>query len=103
MLKISAVENQRRRTFVLEGRLVEPWLDELERSWAEAQRVDGGASVTVDLKDVTAISARGEELLLEMLNSGATLRCHRGVLTKHVLENLEQRQRCEFGKGRHKR
>ena len=99
MLKITAVENERRRTLVLEGKLVEPWLGELEQSWAEAQRSPRGKRVMVDLKDVTAISPRGEDLLLAMIRSGATLHCGRGVLTKHVLRQLEQRRGCECGKG----
>lgn len=91
MLKITVDDNEYQRTLVLEGALVEPWLMELERSWAEAQPLISTGSLTVVLKDVTAISRRGESLLYEMMNSGATLQCCRGVLTKHVLQQLQRR------------
>ena len=92
MLKITVDENEDQLTWILEGALVEPWLTELERSWSEAQPLNGSRTLTVMLKDVTAISRRGEDLLYEMMNGGATLQCCRGVLTKHVLQQL--RHRC---------
>jgi len=92
MLKITAIDNEHRRTLVLEGRLVDPWIAELERSWAEAKRADGTRTIVVDLKDVTAISQRGENLLFQMMADGATFNCCRGVLTKHVLQQLERRR-----------
>ena len=92
-MKITVDENEGRLTWVLEGALVEPWLMELERSWSEAQPLNGSRTLTVMLKDVTAISRRGEELLYAMMNGGAKLQCCRGVLTKHVLQQLQYR--CE--------
>ena len=73
-MKITAIDNEHRRTLVLEGRLVDPWIAEL------------------DLKDVTAISQRGENLLFQMMADGATFNCCRGVLTKHVLQQVERRR-----------
>jgi hypothetical protein len=92
MLKITCIENNHTRTFVLEGRLVDPWVSELEQSWSEAQRTGGAQSVIVDLKDVTAISERGQDLLFQMMAEGAAFNCCRGVLTKHVLQQLERRR-----------
>jgi len=92
MLKITAIDTEYRRTLVLEGRLVDPWVSELERSWVEAQRAKGARTVVVDLKDVTAISQHGENLLFQIMADGATFNCCRGVLTKHVLQQLERRR-----------
>ncbi len=72
---------------------MEPWIGELERSWAEAQHARADRSVVIDLKDVTAISERGEDVLYEMMTGGAKLHCCRGVLTKHVLQQLERRRK----------
>jgi hypothetical protein len=91
MLKITVDDNEHQRTLVLEGTLVEPWVVELERAWAEAQRLNGGRTVVVALKDVTAISRDGEDLLFQMMSGGAKFLCCRGVLIKHVLQQLELR------------
>jgi hypothetical protein len=99
MLKITAIDSQHRRTLVLEGTLVEPWVSELERSWTEAQHADGARSLVVDLKDVTAISQRAENLLFQMMTGGVVFQCCRGVLTKHVLRQLERRRETHSRKG----
>ncbi len=98
MLKITAIDAERQRTLVLEGRLVDPWISELERSWTEAQRADGIQTVVVDLKDVTAISQRGEDLLFQMMIEGAEFNCCRGILTKHVLRQLACRRKARSRK-----
>ena len=92
MLKITAIDGGRQRTLVVEGALVEPWLSELERTWTETRRRNGMQTLVIDLKDVTAISDRGEDLLYRMMTAGAEFQCCRGVLTKHVLQQLERRR-----------
>jgi hypothetical protein len=95
MLKITAIDNGHQRTLVLEGRLVDPWVSELERSWTEAQLANGVRTVVIDLKDVTAISQHGENLLFQMMADGATFNCCRGVFTKHVLRQLQHRRNTD--------
>jgi hypothetical protein len=99
MLKITATDLGGQQMLVLEGALVEPWVDELQRSWAETQAAGKTSAVLVDLKDVTAISERGEDLLYQMMADGARFQCCRGVLTKHVLRQLERRCKAQSGKG----
>jgi ABC-type transporter Mla MlaB component len=92
MLKITTTNIGDQRTLVLEGQLVDPWVTELEKSWTEAQhRVEQGR-IRVDLKDVTAISQHGENLLFQMMCEGATFNCCRGVMTRHVVKQLERRR-----------
>ena len=91
MLKITAVDSDHRRMLVLEGQLIDPWVGELERSLTEARMSVGADSIVVDLKDVTAISQRGENVLFRMMADGGEFKCCRGVLTKHVLQQLKQR------------
>jgi len=95
MLKITAIDSDQRLTLALEGRLVDPWVSELKRSWMDAQSAKGERTIVVDLKDVTAISQRGENLLFQMMSEGATFNCCRGVLTKHVLQRLERRRESQ--------
>jgi hypothetical protein len=98
MLKITAIDTDHRRTLVLEGQLIDPWISELERSWSEAQLSITADSIVVDLKDVTAISQRGENVLFLMMAEGAEINCCRGVLTKHVLRQLERRRETQSRK-----
>ena len=100
MLKITAIDNEQSTTLVLEGQLIDPWISELERSWSEVRLSIRPRSIVVDLKDVTAISQHGENVLYRMMADGAELNCCRGVLTRHVLQQLKQRckaraERCE--------
>jgi anti-anti-sigma regulatory factor len=97
MLKITAIDNEQKLTLVLEGKLVDPWVAELERSWTEVQHANDRRGIVVDLKDVTVISQRGENVLFQMMSEGATLNCCRGVLTRHVLEQLKRRGKCREG------
>ncbi len=98
MLKITAVNLEGRRTLILEGRLVDPWLSVLEDAWEEERQSLGG--VVIDLKDVTSISGRGKRVLREMKAGGAIFNCSRGVLTRHVVEELMSRDELDgCGKG----
>ena len=90
MLKITAIDRDGQRTLVLEGRLADPWLPELEHTWNTAREHRDGRDVLIDLKDVTSISERGEVLLRQMMVDGAKFNCCRGVLTRHVVRRLIQ-------------
>ena len=98
MLKITAVDDNHTRTLVLEGQLIDPWISELERSWSEARMSIRAPSIVVDLKDVTTISQHGENVLYRMMAEGVQLNCCRGVLTKHVLQQLKQRCKAQSRK-----
>jgi len=100
MLKITATVNGKERRLVLEGRLVDSWVTELEKSWTDLQLQTSPGEIQVDLKDVTAISQQGENLLFQMMREGATFNCCRGALTRHVVKQLERRREEQDRKGR---
>jgi len=100
MLKITTTDLGDQLKLVLEGALIEPWVGELQRSWAETQAAARPSTVLIDLKDVTAISEQGERLLYQMMAEGAKLQCCRGVLTRHVIQQLERRCKAQAGKDR---
>jgi hypothetical protein len=89
MLKITSLAKDGQRTLVLEGKLVDPWLTELERMWAEAREAGDSSGLLIDLKDVTDISERGEALLRQLMSDGAKVNCCRGVLTRHVIQRVQ--------------
>jgi hypothetical protein len=88
MLKITVNRNETHTTLVLEGQLVDPFLPEFERVWTEARSNGEALGAVIDLKDVTSISERGQELLEEMMTQGAKFHCLRGVLTMHVVKRM---------------
>ncbi len=90
MLKISLIDGARRRRLILEGKLVAPWAAELRNACDEA-RVDlRGRELVIEMKQVTTISQEGENLILDLINSGIRFRCE-GVFTKHVVKQLSRR------------
>ena len=92
MLKISIVDKKSERRLVVEGKLVEPWVGELRRSWQTAGEALDGRRLVVDLSNATVISREGEAELLGLMREGAKVAgC--GVLTKYVVKQLAHRCR----------
>ena len=98
MLKITAHKTDAQTILVLEGQLADPWVGELERCWRELQMSIPARSVVVDLRDVTGFSERGQDVLFQMMTAGVEVRCHRGVLTRQVLQQLECRHKAQSRK-----
>lgn len=93
MFRLSMIETSGQRTLVLEGKLVAPWTEEVERGWRHAQEHLEGRKLMVDLTNVTLIGREGENTLLSLMRDGAKFSgC--GVLTKHMLKRLARRCRC---------
>jgi anti-anti-sigma regulatory factor len=93
MLKISITENGTKRQVVLEGKLVAPWTNELKEVVQNAAADCDHLELVIDLRSVTAISADGEDVLLNLMDQGARFRAS-GVFTRQVLKNLSRRSRA---------
>jgi len=90
MLKISVLENPRWRRVIVEGKLMTQWAAEL-RSACEAARANlHGRQLIVDLTSLTAISAEGERVLLDLMNEKIQFQC--GVFMKEVLRQLARKR-----------
>ena len=87
MLKITITETPAERRWVVQGRLVGPWVSELRATWRRWGRRDKRTCI-FDLNDVTFIDKSGERLLRAMSKKGAQLTA-RGLYVKHVLEQLK--------------
>jgi hypothetical protein len=92
MLKISVIDSRTQRRLVLEGRLIAPWVAELGTTWERGKLELNGRELVIDIENVTVMSQEGENALLQLINEGAKFRC-RGVLTKHILQQLMRRSR----------
>jgi hypothetical protein len=95
MLKVTIEETRNRRRLILEGALVQPWLEELKKACAAASKEPSQARhFVVDLINVTAISREGEEVLSDMMRQGAKF-TSAGVLTKYLLKRLALKYRAK--------
>jgi len=94
MFKISIVDTPAQRKLVVEGKLSEPWVDELRASWRSAGRDLDGRKLLIDLSNLTVISREGEDAIFDLMKQGARFSCA-GILTRHVLKRIAQRCRCE--------
>jgi hypothetical protein len=94
MLKVTIEETRNRRRLILEGALVQPWLEELKKTCAAAsEERSQSRHFIVDLNNVTAISKEGEEVLFDMMRKGAKF-ISTGVLTKYLLKRLASKYRA---------
>ena len=78
MFKIETIEYTSEIVLRLHGRLVGPWVDELESQWRRTKVMAGGRRLAVDLTEVTGIDGAARYLLqlMRMKNvslTGATI------------------------------
>jgi hypothetical protein len=87
VLKITIDESAQERRWILQGRLVAVWVDELRKSWNGRPRSQKETPCVIDLNNVTFIDKRGEKLLRTMLKQGARFAA-KGIYIRHVLEEV---------------
>jgi hypothetical protein len=73
MLRITVHDNPGSLTFQVEGRLVGPWVRELEVCWQDTLARQRQPTLRVDLTGVTLIDAAGEACLAALHRQGAEL------------------------------
>jgi hypothetical protein len=92
MLKISIVEGRKQRRLAVEGKLLAPWAAELTTACEKARADLRERELVIEMKNITAISQEGEDVLLALMNDGVKLRAY-GVFTKHIVKQLARRNR----------
>jgi ABC-type transporter Mla MlaB component len=68
VLKITVEEKERLVTLKLEGKVTGPWVAEFSRTWQSLAPSLNSKKLSVDLREVTQISAEGRRLLAEIYN-----------------------------------
>ena len=89
MLKITIVEDQRRRPVIVESKLIAPWAAELSTTYLTAKTDLQDCELIVDLRSLTAISSEGEEVLLQLMREKAKFLS--GVYVREVLRQLARK------------
>jgi hypothetical protein len=69
----------------LAGKLAGPWLEELDRTWADIRREE---VVLLDLCDVTFVAPEGRERLESMYKQGARFKTS-GCFGKNLVEEIK--------------
>ena len=88
VLKITLTETPAERRWVVQGRLVGPWVNELRTTWKRTHANHDTRACIIDLNDVTFIDKGGERLLRALAKKGAQL-VATGVYIEHVLEEVK--------------
>lgn len=96
MLKITVSEDFNSTRFKLEGKLVGPWVRELEQCWNRSAACCPRKSLVVDLTAVTFIDHSGQELLTSMRRRGTEF-VALGCMTKSIVDEIEQGQKERHG------
>ncbi|MGH9328423.1 MAG: hypothetical protein ACRD2B_17270 [Terriglobia bacterium] len=91
MLRITIHETPAEQRFVLEGKLIQPCVSELESAWERTRNERQGRHCIVDLSGTIAIDPCGKKMLARMSGEGAHF-IVTGVATKHLIEGIEQRR-----------
>lgn len=92
VLKVDFIETATEQRWILQGRLIAPWIRELRTSWKNKHRRDERRTRIVDLNEITFIDKSGERLLRLLVSDGAQCIASGGY-TKHVVDRLAARAR----------
>jgi hypothetical protein len=88
VLKITMTETPAERRWIVQGRLVGPWVSELRTTWKRTHGSQDKRTCVIDLNDVTFIDKGGKRLLRALAKKGAQL-IATGVYNQHVLEEVK--------------
>ncbi|MGA9509623.1 MAG: hypothetical protein WBV55_13490 [Candidatus Sulfotelmatobacter sp.] len=91
MFKISIADTPSRRTLLVEGTLIGPWIAELGKTWRNASRDLDERKLVIDLTNVTVISRDGQDAIFDLMKKGANFSCG-GVLMGHLLKELARKK-----------
>jgi ABC-type transporter Mla MlaB component len=86
MLRVTTQTDNEKTTLQLEGKLTNPWTEELYRCWREVPRTHRN-HVLVDLREVTFIDSDGKALLAQMWKQGArfhTTGCFNTIIVEEI-------------------
>ena len=91
MLRIYMHDDVPVTSFVLEGKLVGPWVEELEKCWESVLATHPSRMTLVDLAEVSFIDSEGRALLAQMREKGVKL-LSTGVLINAIVAEIEAHQ-----------
>jgi hypothetical protein len=88
MLRITIVDSPSEQRLVLYGKLVGPWIEELQRVWENLRQQLGNRRSVVDLNEVPLIDDSADQLLATMLEQGAEI-VARGTANRWLIQAIK--------------
>jgi aryl-alcohol dehydrogenase-like predicted oxidoreductase len=89
MLRITTRNEDAATVFVVEGKLIGPWVQELERCWQAAISVEPRSPILVNLAKVTFIDDTGKQLVARMRRTGVRL-TGVGLIAEFICMEIEK-------------
>src|SRR5262244_3137747 len=89
MLRITTRNEDAATTFIVEGKLIGPWAQELEKCWRAAISVEPRSPILVNLAKVTFIDDIGKQLVARMRRSGVRL-TGAGLIAEFICSEIEK-------------
>jgi aryl-alcohol dehydrogenase-like predicted oxidoreductase len=89
MLRITTRNEDAATVFVVEGKLIGPWVQELEKCWRAAVSVEPRIPILVNLAKVTFIDDIGKQLVARMRRSGVRL-TGAGLIAEFIFSEIEK-------------
>jgi ABC-type transporter Mla MlaB component len=89
VLRIDSLNENELTTINVEGKLVGPWVNELERCWQKIVAVHPPQLVRINLSAVGFIDSEGKQLLCRMRREGAVL-VPTGCFMKSIVDEIER-------------
>ena len=87
MFRITIHNEDSTTCFVIEGKLVGPWVEELKQCWQAITSSEPGSALLLDLSAMTLIDPEGKALLAEMHHQGVRLSAI-GLMTQAIIEEI---------------
>jgi hypothetical protein len=88
MLRITIHDKPRETSFVIEGKLVGPWVKELEKCWERVLAAEPSGTMLVNLTAVTFIDYEARELLTRMRRQGVRFESA-GLLMCSIIDEID--------------
>ncbi len=92
MLRVTVVDDGAEQRLLVEGKLVAPWVKELESVWKKVQEARRDRRIVVDLSEMTSIDSSGQAALMAMIGEGARLTA-KGVYNEYLVKELMNKAR----------
>jgi ABC-type transporter Mla MlaB component len=96
MLKINVTKTETEERWILQGRLMGPWVRELKAVWQNTHRADEQQRCVFDLNDVTFVDKAGEQLLRELAKEGAQFEAS-GIYVRDVVKQFKGKRKAPRG------
>jgi predicted nucleic acid-binding Zn ribbon protein len=96
MLKITMTKTPTEERWMLHGRLVGPWVRELQAVWRNTHRADEQQRCVFDLNDVTFVDKGGEKLLRALAKEGVQFEAS-GIYLRDVVKQLKGQRKARRG------